>query len=548
MKEYLLKEKFLLGITFLFTIIESMLQVSLAFILSGLVNSAMEKDQGKVFFFVGVSVFYLCFQILLCRGNNSLKAEFVRRVEAIYRKDLFHGVIDQSIRNFYGKVQGTYLSLLTHNTEDVVDSYIGGVYDILQMVSAIIFALISLIYIDIRMLAFALFVGLIYMVASSKLGEKLCLFKNSYFEELGKNIIKIKELLAAFELIRNNNLEKFAISSYDRSKEELLKKKKNFSVKIANINLYNLVLGQTLIILILSAVSFLVIRDEIRIGDLVAIAQLLSSIINPIGGLNETINERNSSKKLLEEQLAYIHSEKEEDVGEKLKNFQDEIRLENVNFSYGEKSALENLDLSFQKGKKYAIVGESGSGKSTVFKLLMNYFDHYEGKIAIDGREYRHLSEDALCNIIASTQQDIFLFDGSIRENITLFKEIEEDKVQIAMRQSGLDKVLRNSGLKLDSEIQESGQTLSGGERQRIAIARMLLRESPILLLDEVTSSLDKKTSNEILEQILKMKDKTCICITHKLKQENIKLYDEIIELKEGKVSNIQSTRSLSLS
>lgn len=171
--------------------------------------------------------------------------------------------------------------------------------------------------------------------------------------------------------------------------------------------------------------------------------------------------------------------------------------------------------------------------------MILNYFDHYKGKLKIDGKEYKDLSEDALSMVIFSIHQDIFLFDGTIRENITLFKEIDEEKIQEVLRCSGLYQVMQDKRLGLDDYIFECGHNLSGGEKQRIAIARMLMRESPILILDEATSSLDRGTSKEILKQILQLKDKTCICITHKLSQEDKSLYDEIVEIKEGKIEKI---------
>lgn len=544
MKKYIFKEKYLLAITLILTLFESFFQISLAFLLSGLVNSAMDKMKERLVFYMGISLVYLILQIFLNSLSNHLKAKYIKKTESYYRRDLYQGILKQSIRSYYKEPEGRYLSLLTNNTEDVIDSYIAGIYSMVQMVSAIIFAVISLIYIDIRMILLSIGVGIFYMILSGKLGEKLSVYKNMYYEEKGKNVVKIKELLKAFEVIRNNNLDPYALSSFNKSTEGLLEKKRIFSVKISNINAYNLVLGQGLIIAILSAVSIFVIREEIRIGELVAVAQLMSSLINPIGGLNEVVNERNSSKKLLEEQLSYINTGKMKPQSVEIQGFQRDILMKDVEFSYKERSILDGVNLCFRKGLNYAIVGESGSGKSTIGKLLLNYFDRYKGSIQIDGRKYKDLTEEALSTVISSTQQDIFMFDGTIRENITLFKEVEEEKLREVIGFIGLEKVLKDKRLGLEDYIFESGQTLSGGERQRIAIARMLMRGSPILILDEVTSALDPKTSKEILEKILGLKDKTCICITHKLYQEDRALYDEILEIKEGKVENITKRKT----
>ena len=206
---------------------------------------------------------------------------------------------------------------------------------------------------------------------------------------------------------------------------------------------------------------------------------------------------------------------------------------------YRDRKILNNINFSIQKGKKYAIIGESGSGKSTFCRMLQNYFKDYSGSLSIDGKEYKDLPQEAFADIISTTDQDVFLFDGTVKENITLFKEVKNCKLVEILYQASLDQVVFKNPKFLDQKTVDGGKRISGGEKQRIGIARSLLRESPILILDEITSALDKENAYKVLHRILKEKERTCIHVTHKLRPEEHHLYDEIIEFGNGGIKRL---------
>lgn len=543
MRDYILTDKPMLMATALLTILEAAIGISLAFILSGIVNSAIAKDTNQLKIYFLLSLAYIFVQYFLGRLNNYLKGNYVKNIEERYRGQLFGSIFSQNIRQYHTRQQGEYLSLLTDDTDAVMESYVSSIFSIASTVTTAALAILSLIYIEYRIILLSLVVGIVYMWITGKLGGQLNVYKDQCYEAIHGHVVKIKELLGGYEVVKSNNLGHFVRDSFDESKEDVLEKKRIFAYQISNLNLANLLLGQGLIICILSAASLLVIGGGLLVGDLVAIAQLLSSLIVPIASLNDILNERRASKNLLKNQLDLLRtSPKEVTIEEKIRAFQKEITLRDLSFGYGEDNVLKQVNLTFEKGKKYAIVGESGSGKSTLCKLLLNYYDDYEGSIAIDGQEYRSLGENALSDLVSTTQQEIFLFDGSIKENITLFRDVDPLRLTEVIQQSGLERVLSKENLTLETEIQENGNSLSGGERQRIAIARMLLRGTGILILDEATSALDAGTAGCIMNEILQIPGLTCIVVTHKLKQENAELYDEVIQMRGGRTELLKDT------
>jgi subfamily B ATP-binding cassette protein MsbA len=214
------------------------------------------------------------------------------------------------------------------------------------------------------------------------------------------------------------------------------------------------------------------------------------------------------------------------------------IEYKNINFSYGENNILNNINLKIESGKKTAFVGLSGSGKSTLINLLLRFYDNYSGNIFIDQKDIRSLSLFDLRENISLITQETLLFNESILDNIRYGDLSCSDKrIQEIANLSGVSKFANKLTNKLNTIVGESGIKLSGGQRQRIAIARALVKNAPVLVMDEATSSLDNLTEREIqsaLDEL--MKNKTTIIIAHRLS--TIRNADIIYTIENGKVES----------
>ena len=216
---------------------------------------------------------------------------------------------------------------------------------------------------------------------------------------------------------------------------------------------------------------------------------------------------------------------------EKISFFED-IKLNDLCFSYDSKKVFNNLNLKFEKGKKYLIKGESGVGKSTLLKLIMHYLECEKGVIEIDGVNIKKFTDSQLDQIIGYMSQDVYLINDTIKNNITLLNnKYSNEEIQNIINICGLSDLINELPNKENEIIKEDGNNLSGGEKQRIALARVLIRNLPILLLDEYSASLDEENSKMIEDIILNMENITVINVSHKINTNNLNRYDEIISL-----------------
>ena len=201
-----------------------------------------------------------------------------------------------------------------------------------------------------------------------------------------------------------------------------------------------------------------------------------------------------------------------------------------MSFGYSENELiLKNINTSFEKGKKYAIVGSSGSGKSSLLNLILKSNTTYQGEIQFDSHELRLIATECIYDIISYIQQNVFIFDDTIENNIKMYKDFEDSLVEEVIEQVGLSDLVSERGQAY--HCGEGGSNLSGGEKQRLSIARGLIRGSNILLMDEGTAALDNKIAYEIEKSVLDIEGLTCIVITHKMTADLLNQYDKIIVL-----------------
>lgn len=223
-------------------------------------------------------------------------------------------------------------------------------------------------------------------------------------------------------------------------------------------------------------------NSKITIGTFIASFQLLNLVSSPILALTSQISSFRSIRLVKNKVEDILREEETKDNGKTLECFKKDIQFRNVSFMYeNERKVLDNITFTLKKGGKYALIGKSGSGKSTLIKLLLKYYNDYEGTITIDNNDIKDINFNSLYSNISIIQQDLFMFDTSIRENITLFNNYSADEIYNSINKCGLKDFIDTLPNKIESYIGENGNFISGGEKQRISIARSMIRKLPII-------------------------------------------------------------------
>ena len=271
-------------------------------------------------------------------------------------------------------------------------------------------------------------------------------------------------------------------------------------------------------------------------GVVLAFVNLMNFVIQPIAELPGMLAGRKAAIGLIDK-LGHTLEESAASGGtEVLEGVSSGIYFNNVSFGYDKDApVLHNISAEFAAGKAYAIVGGSGSGKSTLLGLLTAANTGYSGSIKFDGVELRDIRSESLYDIISVIQQNVFVFNASIRDNVTMFRSFANDEVDSAILHAHLSELIEKRG---DSYLcGENGAGLSGGEKQRISIARSLLKKSSVLLADEITAALDAQTAHQVASDILSLDGITRIVITHALDEALLRRYDGILVMKNGNIA-----------
>jgi ATP-binding cassette subfamily C protein len=387
------------------------------------------------------------------------------------------------------------------------------------------------------------------MIIPKLYGDILSKSRSGLSESLEKYNAKIKDLFSGFELIKSFQIEDQTRKLHQEVTGHVETSRYNFRSRYSRSLINQDVLVYLSAIVQLCFSVYLVIKGQITFGVLLGSMQVSNYVSNPLKQIGEQVLNLKAANGIKEKIEQIINDETDvETINEKSVTIDraTPIVLEHVSFSYdGNKVNLSDINLQFHKGKKYAIVGSSGSGKSTLLKLVMNYFDTYEGKILLGNQLLSEIDKNSYYQHFSTIHQNVFMFDDTILNNITLFQKYSDEAVMQAVRRSGLEELVSLLPLGLETRINEGGNNLSGGEQQRIAIARALLRNSEVLLVDEATSSLDNELSMKIESLILAQNGLTAIVVTHKLVESLLCKYDYIIAMRDGAVEEFGTFDSL---
>ena len=489
------------------------------------------------------------FQVFLCVSGvllvfvaallleRMVKPRFIERAMCQYKEYAFTELTKKSISAFSKENTGRYLSMLTSDAYAVGNQYVEQQFMWFGYAALFVEALVIMLIYSPLLTGIAIIFSLLPLLVSLKTGNRLAEKDRIISDRRELFISGLKDWLAGFPVIKSFRAEKEAMDSFQKENallEDARRDRRRTYWTIEAISSWSAdftVLGMYFV----GALLVGNVTSGITAGIVIAFVQLMNIFQQPLIVFPMFWSNRKSAIKLIDKLAALLQENVRNEGGEHLTGLKEGIRLENLSYAYEEdKPVLKSINQNFEAGKSYAVVGASGSGKSTLLNLLLGSSDAYEGSIFLDGKELRQVDSDSLYGLITLVQQNVFIFNDTIRNNITMFGEFSEEQVENVIRQSGLAKLVAARGE--DYICGENGNGLSGGEKQRISIARALLRGAPVMLVDEATAALDAATAYEVTSAILDIEALTRIVVTHRLEEGLLKKYDKILVMKGGSI------------
>ena len=465
------------------------------------------------------------------------KPRFIANGIGQYKEYVFTRLCQKGIGAFSSENSSLYISSLSNDAATVEMNYLANVFIIVENSAICIGALVLMFYYSPLLTMLSIVLALLPLAVSICTGNLVAKAEKTVSDKNEIYMSTLKDSLVGFAVIKSFRAEVQMCRIFSEAVKEVTDAKtfrKKMSILVNGLSASSGTILQFSIFLI---GAYLALNGHgLSAGSVLVFVQLLNFVINPIGAIPQALAEIKASKTLIAKVAEALESNVREEGLECKKELATGIAVENLSFGYEEeKPVLQDVNFTFGAGKSYAIVGASGSGKSTLLNLLMASHDGYTGAIFYDDAELRQINSESLYEIVSVVQQNVFIFNASIRDNITMFSDFPREEVDRAIELSGLSKLIAERGE--DYLCGENGSGLSGGEKQRISIARSLLKKSQVLLVDEATAALDAQTAFQVSNAILNLDGLTRIVVTHSLDENLLKRYDCVLTLKNGSIT-----------
>ncbi|MCM1049487.1 MAG: ABC transporter ATP-binding protein/permease [Clostridiales bacterium] len=473
----------------------------------------------------GWALYFVCYGLHTC-----FRSRAILRMNNAVRRDLAVTLMCKSHMDYHTQDTGTYLSWFTGGVEQIEDSAWDSFFALTGCIAQIVTGLVALASLHWSLVLVSLFSAVLMIAAPKLFEQQLERLGSSCAQAHGSASAKLKDLLAGYDVLSAFNRGPRFLTDIDKAGQEIeaprYRKACRQGMIYSGTGLVNLV-AQTVVT---CAIALLSIKGVIIQTALLGGSGLCSDIAE---GLNELSAHRLSFAsarpyfaRVTDHERDEAHLTEQAPVAA-LEN----IYIENLSFCYGDKPVLRDLTLQFRKGGKYAIIGPSGCGKSTLLKILLGWLPDYVGNIRFDGKDARDFTTEQLKQQMSYIEQNVFLFNSTIRDNITLGEKFTNEQMENALRDSALSGDLAAMPDGLDTVVGEDGSNLSGGQKQRVAIARALIHNRTILLVDEGTSALDYKNADIVEKSLLSNQDLTLILVSHHLTPERKEQFTGVYDL-----------------
>lgn len=444
-------------------------------------------------------------------------------IETDMRENMFSHIQKLSFRFFDNNKTGHLMGRITNDLNDVGEVAHHGPEDVFIAVMTLLgsFSLMAYINLELALLTFIIVPLMAWLII--KFGGRMTTTYRQLFRNVGNFNARIEDNVGGIRVVQSFANEEHEKALFQEENKQFRATKLMAYKTMAKSISVSYMLMRLITVFVMISGAWFFLQGKIEIGEFMAFLLLSNIFFRPIEKINAVIESYPKGIAGFKRYLEIMDTEPEiADVPDpvSLTSVRGDIRFEGVSFGYEpSRTILNNIQLSIRAGETVAFVGPSGAGKTTICSLLPRFYDVNEGRITVDGIDIRNIKLQNLRKHIGIVQQDVFLFSGTIRDNIAYGDlHATDDQIWEAARRASLDDLIRSLPEGMETVIGERGVKLSGGQKQRLSIARMFLKNPPILILDEATSALDTETEAQIQKSLAELSvGRTTLVIAHRL-------------------------------
>lgn len=518
------EKKWKLLVIVVFSFLYNLLSVIFAFFLMKITDAIISGKMNDFIAHTGYGFVCLILQISVYIFQSKYTNDYVAECMIFLKNNLVKGISKFTFCYYAESKVEEYQSFFQNDLKLFEKQYYRQIIDLLSSISLLIVSILGIAYIHPVFLIALLLIVIIALMLPMVFKNTVLNANVNYTTRLKEYLEALNELLYGFHTVKNYNISKQITDRISEKNSQLEQSHAQFDTKITIINSLMAFVGQILVLISFALGGYLSVEGRITTGSIVALSQLLAYAVEPISVIASTMTSLNAIQNVKDDCDHIINYHNSE--GQlSLRSIPHSIELKSVSFSYdGDRTILKDASAVFETPYKYAVLGKNGTGKSTLLKLIMKMISNYNGTITVDGVNICSIPESEYFKYITYLPQSPFIFNMTFEDNVEMFQEQIDKSIE--------EKLVFNLNLEHLKDVVISSNEVSGGEKSKIAIMRSLLKQSPIILMDEPTAAMDEN-SNRIFDDLLReFQDKLFIVITHRI-DDSLTAYDRYVIIDE---------------
>ena len=527
MKTYQKKYRRCLAGALICVLVGTIFGVVLQFFKGDVLDYAIARDVEKTILSAALLIGFILCETIGFFLYERFSARFVTGCTRELKHDIFESIVRRNYVSYKQCPQGEYIAKYTNAADMIKEQRFRMLPVLWEILFKVILVSTALFFLDVRIAIVTIVLLTTPLYVPKLIEKKLQSAQNAYIEAVEENLAKVNDWLSGFEIIKNYSIERKIMARFkaanDRTMEKMLKDAQLGAVS----GLITTLISYLSYFIVLACATGLVLNGDFSAGDFFVAIGMIDQLSYPLISLAGIIRRLIAIKPACQEMEEFLRISEAEQQSRGIEELKNEILFKNVAFSYdGEREVLSDFNLTIRKGARYLLKGPSGCGKTTAINLLLKYYEACRGQIEIDGVPLAQI--DSTYALMTVVRQEATLFHDTLRNNLTMYCNAANERLFEVLRSVGLERYANAQAL--DEVVTESGANFSGGEKKRICLARALLRDTDVLILDEPLANLDEENASRIEDLLLSIPDKTLLVVSHQFTEEKLRCFDRVID------------------